>query len=397
VNLYELTKKPWTLLAAGFEDLRNPPPGNKPCLDVLRSLAISLVIAYHVRTFAPHAFLTLKMPFSRFGWTGVDLFFVLSGFLIGGQLWKELKASGSVDVGRFILRRGFRIWPFYYFLVALILVQQIFFGRPSHGLWLDATFLSNYYHLFPIGGHQIGNGWSLSLEEQFYLLIPILLAIGAKFVPPKLLVDLVLVWLLALPLIRHFALRGLHDPWEIQTAIYYQFQTHSDGLAVGLLIAWILVWKPEVLQMSRWLDAALVLVFLGGFCLWYVASPTFLFSVVALAYGALTLLLLRVRWTFLFRARVFYVISRLSYGVYLLHSEVMVRVMAYHQRIFGEGFRSFFLAFVLWGGVSMALAFVTFSFIELPFLKLRDRLLARNLKIGPASERAFAVSQTRAS
>jgi peptidoglycan/LPS O-acetylase OafA/YrhL len=320
----------------------------------------------------------LKTPVVRFGWTGVDLFFVLSGLLIGGQLWKELRASGTIDVRRFILRRGFRIWPFYYSLVAFLLGERLFLGRERPGLWLDATFLSNYYSDFRVARHQIGGGWSLSLEEQFYLLIPILLLVGAKFVSPRSLIRLALVWLFVLPLIRHLVLLRLSDPGQGFDSVYYPFQTHSDGLAMGLLISWIMTWKPGLLLTRRWLDGVLVLIFLVGCYLWYSASLTYLFSVVAITYGALTFLLLRVPLGTVFRSRVFYVISRLSYGVYLLHWGLFKRVMPYYTYLFGDGSRSFLFAYVLWGTVSLALAFVTFSVIELPFLKLRDRVLAKN-------------------
>lgn len=370
--MYKLCTTLWAPLSAGLKDLRNPPAGNRPGLDVLRSLAISLVLAYHISGYTPNAHRTLASPFTHFGWTGVDLFFVLSGFLIGGQLWKELKASGTVDVRRFILRRGFRIWPLYYSLAAFLLAERLFLGirRPGLYLWIDATFLDNY---FP-HHHQIDGGWSLSLEEQFYLLIPIALMIGAKFVSPRSLVRLALFWFFALPLIRHFVLLASSNP-TLRDSIYHPFHTHSDGLAMGLLISWIMTWKPEPLRNSRWVDAALVAVFLVGFSLWYSVSLTFLYSVVALTYGALTLLLLRVRLPFIFPFNVFYIISRLSFGVYLLQFGVLEHVMRYHTQLFGEGFHSFLYAFVLYGTVCLALAFVSFSFIELPFLRLRDRLL----------------------
>jgi len=363
-------------------------------LDVLRSLAIALVFAYHLSGFCPHALRTLHSPILRFGWTGVDLFFVLSGFLIGGQLWKELKASGSVDVRRFILRRGFRIWPLYYSLVAFLLAEHLLgYKRPGHYLWPDATFLSNY---FP-SQHQIGGGWSLSVEEQFYLLIPILLVVGAKFISPKSLYRLTLFWLFALPLIRYLVLLRYSNPAERLESVYYPFHTHSDGLAMGLLIAWIMTWKPELLLNSRWLDAALILVFLVGCSLWYVVPLTFLYSVVALSYGALMLLLLRIRLRFVFPSKVFYIISRLSFGVYLIHSGLLDHAKSFNTRLFGEGFRSFLCAFVLWGTISLALAFVSFSFIELPFLKLRDRLLAKNRVADPRPGEALAVTPSGAS
>lgn len=373
-----LWQGPWRRLCAGFDDLRHSPPGNRLALDVLRSLAVLLVFLYHIQSSAPHALRIQKVPFVQFGWTGVDLFFVLSGLLIGGQFWKELKRNGTVKVGRFILRRGFRIWPLYYLVVAYLLAQQVFGARHPHGLWLDAIFLSNYYFLFPVGGHEVGGGWSLSIEEQFYLVVPILLAVGARVIRPKLLVHLALAWLIALPLIRYLTTLKLTDAEAIHTAIYFPFQTHSDGLAVGLLLAWLLAWKPEVLLIGRWMDALLILAFLGGFCLWYVVSLTFLFSIVALSLGALTLLLLRLSRGMLFGSAVFYVVSRLSYGVYLLHPGVVSHIMANRQHVFGEGFGAYVVAFVLGGSASLALAFLTFSFVELPFLKLRDRLIVKN-------------------
>lgn len=373
-----LWQEPWRRLCAGFDDLRHAPPGNRPALDALRSLAVLLVFLYHIQSSAPHALKIQRVPFVRFGWTGVDLFFVLSGLLIGGQLWKELKRNGTVKVGRFIMRRGLRIWPLYYLVVIYLLAQQVFGARHPHGLWLDAIFLSNYYFLFPVGGHEVGGGWSLSIEEQFYLVVPILLAVGARVIQVKWLVHLALAWLIALPLIRYLTILKLTDAEAIHTAIYFPFQTHSDGLAVGLLLAWLLAWKPEVLRIGRWMDVILITVFLGGFCLWYVVPVTFLFSIVALSLGALTLLLLRLSRGIPFRFTVFYVISRLSYGVYLLHPGVVSHIMAHREHLFGVGFGAFVVAFVLGGGASLALAFLTFSFVELPFLKLRDQLITRN-------------------
>ena len=363
---------PWALLSDGFKDLCHPPVANRPCLDVLRGLAISLVFFYHLQGSFQGALLTLRTPVVQFGWSGVDLFFVLSGILIGGQLWKELKASGTVDVRRFILRRGFRIWPLYYTVVAFLLAERLFFGQKRAGLWLDATFLANY---FPTH-HQVGGGWSLCTEEQFYLLIPILLVIAVKFVSPSRLLGLVLAWLIALPVIRYFVMRGMSNPEEIHNAVYFPFHVHSDGLAVGLLIAWIMTWKPEVMRLGRWLDVVLLLICVGTFAFWYRGSLPLLYLSVGVCYGALALLLLRIPPPPIFRWRVFYVISRLSYGVYLIHLGLLKHVMPYYTRLFGHAFPGYFAAFFLCGAVALGLAFITFSFVELPFLRMRDRLLA---------------------
>ena len=374
---YSLAVKPWTLLCDGFQDLRQPPPGNRPCLDVLRCFAVSLVLVYHLQTWCQHATLALKSPFVRFGWSGVDLFCILSGFLIGTQLWKELRSSGTVKVGRFVLRRGLRIWPLYYFLILFLLAERLFLGFKRPNLWLDATFLANYYQYFHRPTHEVGGGWSLCLEEQFYLLIPILLMVGAKFLPKKSLPGLILMWFVSLPVIRHFALQGVVGSRSRLDAVYYFFHTHSDSLAIGVLISWILIWTPNLLPKSRLVDAALLLVFLFGFGLWYHTGLTPLYSIVAISYGTLTLLLLRIQLPSPLRSKVFYIVSRLSFGVYLLHPGLLKHVMPYYVRLFGNGFVSYISAFVLWGTATLVLAFVTFSLVELPFLKLRDRLLIR--------------------
>ena len=106
-----------TLFSGSISELLHPPAGQIPFLDGLRSMAVMLVISGHLSVqFAaastPNRF--SRLPFVANGWMGVDLFFVLSGFFIGGQLWKELRDTESVNVGRFILRRGFRIWPLYF-------------------------------------------------------------------------------------------------------------------------------------------------------------------------------------------------------------------------------------------------------------------------------------------
>ncbi|MGH9519122.1 MAG: acyltransferase family protein [Terriglobales bacterium] len=101
-------------LRAALHDLNLPAPGNVPGLDALRTMAILLVVMVHTQeSVGSH------IPFVGAGWTGVDLFFVLSGYLIGRQLWKEAQ-TGRIRIGRFLLRRGLRMWPLYFFSALVI-------------------------------------------------------------------------------------------------------------------------------------------------------------------------------------------------------------------------------------------------------------------------------------
>jgi peptidoglycan/LPS O-acetylase OafA/YrhL len=371
--LVKLLLLPWQLLSDGLRDLREIPVGNRPCLDLLRTLAITLVFCDHTADYFKNADFLRKMPFVRFGWGGVDLFFVLSGLLIGGQLWRELRRTRTVDVKRFVLRRGFRIWPVYFSLVLILLGEHIFLGWNRSGLWADAIFVSNYFH-----HHQVGGGWSLSTEEQFYLLIPILLAIGAKFLSQRSMIGAVVAWIAVLPLIRYLVTFRMTNWDDMVNATYYPSYSHADGLAMGLFIAWLLLWHPEILRIGRWLDFTLAALFIVGICSWYIQSIAFQYSFLTVTWAALTLLLLRIQLPSVLRSKVFYATSRLSYSFYLIHWGLLRRfVPPYHVAVFGSGNKSFLLALVIWGIISLGLAFLSFSWIELPFLKLRERVLAK--------------------
>ena len=110
------------------------------------------------------------------GWTGVDLFFVLSGFLVSGVLFSEHKTHGSIHIGRFLIRRGFKIYPGFYCLIAARILISLTQGhRTSASHWLpEVLFIQNY-----LPGLWV-HTWSLAVEEHFYLLLAIALLVMAK-------------------------------------------------------------------------------------------------------------------------------------------------------------------------------------------------------------------------
>ena len=129
-------------------------------LDVLRGVAVVMVLVHH----SP----TRLGGWVQAGWSGVDLFFVLSGFLVSGLLFKEYLAAGRIRPWRFYLRRGFKIYPNLYVMLAVAAVLQAALGPPlvPRLVLHDALFVQNY--LGPWWGHT----WSLAVEEHFYLLLP---------------------------------------------------------------------------------------------------------------------------------------------------------------------------------------------------------------------------------
>jgi peptidoglycan/LPS O-acetylase OafA/YrhL len=135
-------------------------------LDVLRSIAVIAVIGGHFHYYS---------LWTRIGGFGVDLFFVLSGFLISGLLFKDYKNTGRIHIRRFLIRRGLKIWPSYYLLMMGAAVLFVFghAAMSKSQLLANIFFVQNYipgYPFYTIFSHT----WTLAIEEHFYLLLPFL-------------------------------------------------------------------------------------------------------------------------------------------------------------------------------------------------------------------------------
>lgn len=373
------------LIRSGWTELWRPAPGNVAALDGARSLAVLLVIASHVGVAWQQAKLpriaALKLPVFYFGWTGVDLFFVLSGFLIGGQLWRELDRTNDVAFGRFFLRRGFRIWPLYYFHLAFLTVFASYYV-PT---WPDWLLVSNY---FP---HGYTRGWSLSTEEHFYLVAPplalLLFRYARQWVVPALLLTLAAVALMRFGASEALLAEG-RTISDVKTKLYDPFHLHCEGLVVGLIIAYLRRELPQRLRSSvdrfgvarRSLLIMVVLVVLGG-ALRALNGVLFPFLALGLIYGGLLWWLLDDR-SFAsapFRWRGWHLIARLSFGMYLNHliwPHIGPSLVTSAVSLVGENAGALVLATVGAVAVSVSVAAVTFVTIEYPFLRLRDRVLS---------------------
>jgi peptidoglycan/LPS O-acetylase OafA/YrhL len=201
-----------------------------PTLDVLRAVAILGVLATHLS----NSFLG-GTAFARavsVGGRGVDLFFVLSGWLLGSQLFREANATGTVDVRRFWARRWLRTLPAYYAVLLATFAQFAAQGKPELIDWRYVFFLQNYYEKPPF----LGVTWSLCVEEHFYLAIAPLILFAYRYrwaIVPIVGVVLVLIGL-------HVAGFYIHRP------NYHITETHVlfEPCGVGVLLAWLAVNRP---------------------------------------------------------------------------------------------------------------------------------------------------------
>lgn len=145
-------------------------------LDTLRALAIVLVFAYHYRVFVGAE--PALGWIGAVGWVGVDLFFVLSGYLIGHQLFEGLLRGERLDLGAFYARRALRTWPvFWLVLAAYFAWPTVLGGNTPPPLWRFLSFTQNWA-LQP--GTALSHAWSLCIEEQFYLVLPLAALLAAR-------------------------------------------------------------------------------------------------------------------------------------------------------------------------------------------------------------------------
>jgi len=357
-----------------------PPPGTFPSLDALRTAAIVLVIGNHLAVAGSELVPSSVWSFTlfRYGWTGVDLFFVLSGFLIGRQLQRELQRRGTVDVPRFLLRRGLRIWPLYF---AWVVFMALALGK-WRGMAPDLVFFSNYVQ------GRVSGGWSLSTEEQFYLVVPFLLLAAHRFFGPRGEMWEPLVLLALMPLVRLVTIHGAGEAGFDR--IYGPIHTHCDGLLVGLFLAWVSLKRPGALSPEcRHPWRAPLLAIAAGFALREVDKLLFSFSGLALIYGGLVVLGLRAspRVRQLTAWRGFHFLSRVSFGMYLNHFEVLPRLLPGTTRalatLLGTGPLLAAVVFLIAVLSSALVAAVTFVLVEDPFLALRARWEARHRQAAP--------------
>jgi peptidoglycan/LPS O-acetylase OafA/YrhL len=303
--------------------------GRIPALDGIRGLAISLVLWFHIydplRNNLPnHYFLGRIADLGRFTWSGVDLFFVLSGFLIGGIL---LDAVDSPTYFRtFYTRRAYRILPLYAAILGLTFAIDLCFQRQHLAQFLYyPVFLQNIQMAATasFGAVHVGVTWSLAVEEQFYLTMPWVV----RRLSRHRLVILLLAVIVAAALLRATLLSVFPDNWVAAHVLTF---CRSDALSIGVLVA-LGVREPGVLSLMRrysWVAYTLlaILLLISLRVMWGHFEPLagkafgIDYSFLAIFYGLLLLsTLLSNRLSAIFSFGPLRFMGSIAYGVYLLH------------------------------------------------------------------------------
>ena len=405
--------EPGTALGTPAPEL--PPTGNTahtqpenraffPALDGLRAVAFLMVFGQHYLSLA-------------WGWTGVNIFFVLSGFLITGILFDTREDPQRARV--FYLRRTLRIFPLYYGLFAVLALLTPFAHWRWNRDWLMwPLYLGNFLrfvspaatiphtawqyaadgHLtgraFPRSELYLGHLWSLCVEEQFYLLWPwvvfwlrdrrklLLVCAAAVLIGP-----LFRLWL------------GAQAPaWMLGNELLYRFTpAQLDALLLGGLVA--LLWRGSqrvyLVRLAPFAAAAGTLLFAGylvfvvhGLVMYPGQYPHWSFTgglLFADLYAA-ALIVCALRpggWTYrLLHLRPLRWVGRLTYGAYVMHDllhDVFVHIVVHSgvPQLVADGYGRRYATAALALGSTLLLAWLSFRFFESPFLDLKDRWTLR--------------------
>jgi len=328
---------------------------NQP-LDVLRGIAILLVLGYHYDYF--------KL-WGRAGWTGVDLFFVLSGFLISGLLFSEYKRSGRIDMVRFLVRRGFKIYPAFYVLMAVTAAHWLIFrGRIPVKKFLSSLFFMQDY-LPHVWGHE----WSLAVEEHFYWLLPLLLLLMISRSGNKKNPFGAIAWTFVALAIVCLALRVIAvsrgDPLS---AVQLPTHMRMDSLFAGVVLGYYRHFHPDLFaRLSRkawWLSGLVLLVPALVFPLESPFMETIGFTLLYLGFGCLLMWAVDRPPSRGPGARALAWTGRYSYSIYLWHLPLVVAVFTGPANLF---------TFLLYLAVSIMFGAAMSRLIEFPLLKVRDR------------------------
>jgi peptidoglycan/LPS O-acetylase OafA/YrhL len=377
-----------------------------PALDGLRGVAILLVFVFHYGggLRSSNAFVRALGYFTESGWTGVILFFALSGFLITGSLWDS---RDERDVLRnFYVRRILRIFPLYYLIVLIALIAAVARGNRLAELTpvlLYAGFLQNLPGLVttalqPVSPLPLFHLWSLAVEEQFYILWPALVL----FAGTRSRVLSLSLWIVALSEIFRILTHLPIVPAQFAATFDPFLLTHAGTLALGAALA-LAVRGPQWQLVERWAVPS----FWAGIALYLLSSwqsgslylsPPLQFTAGLLGVGIASTAIIPIamragRTRRILSSPPLRFLGRISYGFYVLHIfiEPLIDVLGEHLAHASTGAHYQLARFVIAFPITVALASLSYYLFELPILA-KKRRFPMHSPLPPAAPSAAAQS-----
>lgn len=344
-----------------------------PALDGLRAYAVGLVLLAHlpaIQGFDPSFAVKTIASGMRAGYLGVDIFFVLSGFLVTSILLEDRRRN-RYSFARFYAKRTLRIFPIFYLSVVFCTLA---FAMPRAEIISNALYVSNYYYAFEDSPSPLRHTWSLSVEEQFYILWPLVLfLIPIRRIGSVLLVAIPAVVLMSL-VAAYFLVGEEHFGQFVTRGVMFRILSLGAG---GILAFYVS--KLQTAQIGMIVGAGLI--GLAGhvislFLDTYARSMLGLFSMSLLAISIFCIAYVgherRHGWArILLESRPVVYLGRISYGIYLYHF-IILYILDARGSDNPEGVSLVtWLTFII---LAIAVPALSFRFIESPLLEIKERL-----------------------
>lgn len=371
-------------------------------LDAISGVAILLVIIHHVSTdVIPElpqtsgAFGFIYWFLRNIGWSGVDLFFVLSGFLIGGIIFTEIEQTSSINIPRFWLSRGFKIWPSYLmFIITAFIALHLPWIKTSNSLpgttefIVHFFFIQNYITFETIQkpwSSSIGPTWSLAVEEHFYLVLPLILYAIKSSLKSTVIPLLSSIILLVLCLRIYNSLSGVSiDSFKLS---HFRF----DALLTGVLLNHLWRHNHRLIDLIKQKKLVLLLfVFpIVSLCHFFSrnSAPMFTvgFSLLTISYAVILIISLENWGAFLKDSNIsnsLANIGRSSYNIYLWHCFWPLLFSPYiastNNALISSGFSTPAIItanILVYAAVSIAVGYFFTITIEKRFLAIRKKYI----------------------
>lgn len=349
--------------------------GYIPALDGLRALAVGVVYVFHA-----------TQRLSRGGFIGVDIFFVISGFLITALLFKEWNKYASINFKNFYIRRALRLLPALVLMLTIYLIATQTFWRglvagATEQAWGDVLivlfYVSNWTRALGFGRPNVlGHAWSLSTEEQFYMLWPPILYLLLRYVrTPKRIALVAFAGGLLIALHRYNLVVQGASIERLSTGL----DTRLDGILMGcgLGVLYVSGLLPRSLKFQKFANVlaaiSVVVLVILNFTVAYKDRESYMYWLLLANLATLGILLQLAVVDKSWLKRILELppliyMGKISYGFYLYHMPLLTFLGAL-------GFRDWTRIAII-GPITLALSILSYKYLETPFLNLKDKFIA---------------------
>ena len=366
-------------------------------LDGLRGVAVLLVLMRHSFELVPGGFGPQWLDdFLGGGYFGVDIFFVLSGFLITSLLLDERESSGAVGMRSFYGRRMLRLMPALAVMLGVVSIVLVLDGETWSSLWPTVRsslfYYQNWHSVWDpenLAGHWFGHLWSLSIEEQFYFVWPVvflvLVSLTKKHAVRVAVIALGVFWVVWYRL----QVWNAGDGWAF---VMVRTDTRADALLIGCLVAFLYQWnalRTRAVQVVGWCGAVVVFATVA-----FTSPPDeYLYvgglTLGALGVGCMVLAIAEGSWrgARFFSLKPLRIVGKVSYGLYLWHFPIFWFVVQ-HSASVNAGVR-LVIALV----ASALFTALSWYVVERPALRLKDKWFARSHEVVAVAEMVPVTSR----